>query len=71
MSVTTEATAIRPFRIEAPEEQLAELRRRLAATHWPSGELVADRSQGVQLATIQALAASGRRSTTGARARRD
>ncbi len=54
MSVT--ATAIRPFRIEVPEEQLAELRARLAATHWPSRELVADRSQGVQLATIQALA---------------
>jgi pimeloyl-ACP methyl ester carboxylesterase len=53
MSVT--ATAIRPFRIEVPEEQLAELRRRLAATRWPSSELVADRSQGVQLATIQAL----------------
>src|SRR6476646_4832679 len=38
-----------------PEEQLAELRRRLAATRWPSSELVADRSQGAQLATIQAL----------------
>jgi pimeloyl-ACP methyl ester carboxylesterase len=46
----------RPFRIEVPEEQLAELRSRLAATRWPSSELVADRSQGVQLATIQALA---------------
>jgi pimeloyl-ACP methyl ester carboxylesterase len=56
MSVTTEATGIRPFRIEVPEEQLAELRRRLAATRLPSGELVADRSQGVQLATIQELA---------------
>jgi pimeloyl-ACP methyl ester carboxylesterase len=56
MSVGTEATAIRPFRIEVPEEQLAELRRRLAATRLPSGELVADRSQGVQLATIQELA---------------
>ena len=56
MSDTTEATAIRPFRIEVPEEQLAELRRRLAATRLPSKELVADRSQGVQLATIQALA---------------
>ncbi|MCW2951239.1 MAG: multidrug transporter [Conexibacter sp.] len=54
MSVT--ARAIRPFQIEVPEEQLAELRRRLAATRWPSIELVADRSQGVQLATIQALA---------------
>jgi pimeloyl-ACP methyl ester carboxylesterase len=56
MSVGTEATAIRPFRIEVPEEQLAELGRRLAATRLPSGELVADRSQGVQLATIQELA---------------
>ena len=53
MSVT--ATTIRPFRVEVPEEQLAELRSRLAATRWPSRELVADRSQGVQLATIQAL----------------
>ncbi len=56
MSVVAEATAIHPFRVEVPEEQLAELRRRLAATPWPSRELVADRSQGVQLATIQALA---------------
>jgi pimeloyl-ACP methyl ester carboxylesterase len=56
MPVTAQATAIRPFRIEVPEQQLAELRRRLAATRWPSRELVADRSQGVQLATIQALA---------------
>jgi pimeloyl-ACP methyl ester carboxylesterase len=53
LSVT--ATAVRPFRIEIPEEPLAELRRRLAATRWPSRELVADRSQGVQLATIEAL----------------
>src|SRR6266540_973191 len=60
MSGTTEnsvgATAIRPFRIEVPEEELAELRRRIAATRWPSRELVADRSQGVQLATMQELA---------------
>jgi Epoxide hydrolase N terminus len=54
--VTAEATAIRPFRIEVSEERLAELRRRIEATRWPSGELVADRSQGVQLATLQALA---------------
>src|SRR4051794_18028917 len=53
MAVTASS---RPFRLEVPEEQLAELRRRLAATRWPSSELVADRSQGVQLATIQALA---------------
>jgi pimeloyl-ACP methyl ester carboxylesterase len=56
MSVAAEATSIRPFRIDVPEEQLAELRRRLATTRLPSKELVADRSQGVQLATVQALA---------------
>ena len=56
MSVIAEATAARPFSLEVPEEQLAELRRRIAATRWPSRELVTDRSQGVQLATIQALA---------------
>jgi pimeloyl-ACP methyl ester carboxylesterase len=56
MSLTSSATSIRPFRIEVPEEQLAELRRRIEATRWPSEELVADRSQGVQLATLQALA---------------
>jgi pimeloyl-ACP methyl ester carboxylesterase len=56
MSVTPEATGIRPFRIEVPEEQLAALRVRLGATRWPSKELVADRSQGVQLATVQELA---------------
>ena len=56
MPVTAEATAIRPFRIDVPEEQLADLRRRIEATRWPSRELVADRSQGVQLATMQALA---------------
>jgi hypothetical protein len=50
MSVTAEATAIGPFRIDVPEEQLAELRRRIAPTRWPSAELVADRSRGVQLA---------------------
>jgi pimeloyl-ACP methyl ester carboxylesterase len=56
MPVTAEAGAIRPFRIEVSEEQLAELRRRIAATRWPSEELVADRSQGVELETLQALA---------------
>src|ERR671912_682430 len=49
-------TGIHPFRIEIPEADLAELRRRIEATRWPSEELVADRSQGVQLATMQALA---------------
>jgi pimeloyl-ACP methyl ester carboxylesterase len=52
----TEATAIRPFRIEVPEDELADLRRRVEAMRWPSEELVADRSQGVQLMTLQALA---------------
>jgi len=50
------APTISPFQIEVPDEQVGELRRRIAATRWPSKELVADRSQGVQLATIQELA---------------
>src|SRR4051794_32368763 len=45
-------TAVRPFEVHVPEEQLADLRRRIAATRWPSRELVPDRSQGVQLATM-------------------
>src|SRR5262249_3849658 len=44
------------FRIDISEEQVDELRRRIAATRWPEQEPVADRSQGVQLVTIQALA---------------
>jgi pimeloyl-ACP methyl ester carboxylesterase len=47
---------IRPFHVEIPDEELAELRGRIAATRWPSKELVEDRSQGVQLAALQALA---------------
>jgi pimeloyl-ACP methyl ester carboxylesterase len=50
------ATEIRPFHVDVPEEDLADLRRRIAATRWPEQETVADQSQGVQLATIQALA---------------
>src|SRR5436305_884565 len=49
-------TSIRPFRVNVPDEDLAELHRRIAASRLPSKELVADRSQGVQLATIQELA---------------
>ena len=49
-------TTTEVFRINVPDEELAELRRRIAATRWPSRELVADRSQGVQLATLQELA---------------
>ena len=48
MSTTVE-TDIQPFQVEIPEEQIADLRRRIKATRWPSKELVDDRSQGVQL----------------------
>src|SRR6202022_2603933 len=48
-------TAIRPFRIDVPEEALNDLRRRIAATRWPEKETVADETQGVQLATMQVL----------------
>jgi pimeloyl-ACP methyl ester carboxylesterase len=50
-----DGNAIRPFRVDVPEEDLADLQRRIAAVRLPSKELVADRSQGVQLATIQEL----------------
>jgi len=49
-------TEVRPFRVDVPEADVAELRRRIAAARLPTKELVADRSQGVQLATIQELA---------------
>jgi pimeloyl-ACP methyl ester carboxylesterase len=56
MSTTVDtATEIRSFQIEFPEEQIDDLRRRIAATRLPSKELVEDRSQGVQLATIEEL----------------
>jgi Epoxide hydrolase N terminus len=48
--------AVCPFRVDVPEEDLVDLRRGIAATRWPSKELVEDRSQGVQLATMQELA---------------
>jgi pimeloyl-ACP methyl ester carboxylesterase len=51
-----EGDTIRSFRINVPEEQLVDLRRRIAATRWPDRETVADESQGVPLATIQELA---------------
>src|SRR6516165_3502596 len=59
MSDTTTAraeSAVRPFRIEVPQGEIDELRRRIDATRWPTRELVTDRSQGVQLAAIQNLA---------------
>jgi pimeloyl-ACP methyl ester carboxylesterase len=52
---TSKDGAIRPFSIEVPQEDLDELRRRITAIRWPTKELVDDRSQGVQLATILAL----------------
>ena len=55
MTATTDST-IRPFEVHVPEEAIADLRRRVTATRWPHRELVADRSQGVQLATGQELA---------------
>jgi pimeloyl-ACP methyl ester carboxylesterase len=56
MATVDQATEIRPFHLDVPEEALDDLRRRIAATRWPSKELVEDRSQGVQLATMQELA---------------
>jgi pimeloyl-ACP methyl ester carboxylesterase len=50
------ASEIRPFQVEIPEEELVELRRLIAATRWASKELVDDRSQGVQLAPLRELA---------------
>jgi pimeloyl-ACP methyl ester carboxylesterase len=55
-SLVREGIEVRPFRIDVPEEELVDLRRRIAATRWPSKELVEDRSQGVQLAPMQELA---------------
>jgi pimeloyl-ACP methyl ester carboxylesterase len=52
----TNGTAIRPFHVDIPQAELDDLHQRLAAMRWPSKELVTDRSQGVQLATSQALA---------------
>jgi pimeloyl-ACP methyl ester carboxylesterase len=57
MSSTVETGAeIRPFELEVPQEKIDDLRSRITATRWPSQELVGDRSQGVQLATLKALA---------------
>jgi len=55
-SAKVEGDAIRPFQFHAPDEALADLRRRIGATKWPSSETVADASQGVQLATMRQLA---------------
>jgi pimeloyl-ACP methyl ester carboxylesterase len=51
-----EKSGIRPLRVNVPEAELAELRKRISATRWPDRETVTDQTQGVQLATTQALA---------------
>jgi pimeloyl-ACP methyl ester carboxylesterase len=56
MSTVETATEVRPFHVDIPQEALDDLRRRIDATRWPSKELVQDRSQGVQLDTLKALA---------------
>jgi pimeloyl-ACP methyl ester carboxylesterase len=56
LSVTTKRTAVRPFKVDIPDEALDDLRRRIAATRFPEKETVTDPSQGVELATMQALA---------------
>src|SRR5260370_1768270 len=55
LAAAGDANTIRPFRIFVPDEQLVDLRRRIAATRWPDRETVNDPSQGVQLAKIQEL----------------
>jgi pimeloyl-ACP methyl ester carboxylesterase len=56
MSTVDTATEVRPFQVEIPQDKIDDLHRRIAATHWPTKELVEDRSQGVQLATMKELA---------------
>jgi pimeloyl-ACP methyl ester carboxylesterase len=51
-----DTSAVRPFRVNIPETEIVELRRRIAATRWPEKEPVSDNSQGVPLATVQKLA---------------
>jgi pimeloyl-ACP methyl ester carboxylesterase len=53
---TPTETAIRPFTVDFQQEDIDDLRRRIAETRWPGRETVADATQGVQLATIKALA---------------
>jgi hypothetical protein len=53
---TSDQNAIRPIQVDIPEPELAELHRRINATNWPERQTATDASQGVQFATIQALA---------------
>jgi hypothetical protein len=70
MATIENATEIRPFHIDVPEEELTDLRGRIAATRWPEGETVPDASQGVQLATMQELVRYWAPSTTSGGLRR-
>ena len=63
-------TAVRPFEVAFPEEELSDLRGRINATRWPERETVADDSQGVPLALMQELARYWGTDYNGARARR-
>jgi pimeloyl-ACP methyl ester carboxylesterase len=56
MTAVETATDIRTFHVDVPEEKIDDLRRRITSARWPSKELVDDRSQGVQLAVLKALA---------------
>ena len=56
LQAETEDGAIRPFRVDVPEEALVDLRQRIVATKWPERETVSDATQGVQLATMRELA---------------
>src|SRR5262245_3007400 len=56
MATTTTSHEIKPFRVDIWDDQVADLRRRISETRWPTRELVNDRSQGVQLATLKELA---------------
>ena len=56
-TTATDKTAIRPFRVNVPEAELTELRRRINATKWPERETVTDASQEVQLATMHGTGA--------------
>jgi hypothetical protein len=69
LAAVSAGDAVRPFRVDVPEEQLADLRRRIAATRWPDKETVNDRSQGVQLSNFQELVRYGAQTTTGEKAR--
>ena len=69
-AATTTSDAIRPFRVDVPEQDLADLRRRVLATRWPDRETVADQSQGVQLAKLRQLVRYWGTATTGARWKR-